>query len=186
MQTATVEPNLELQEELNKLTTAELIARLENTDPKRAASIDKNNRRRLIRSLEIISSLGEVPEVKQTPSQYDWLIFGIDIERKDLIERIKQRLEIRLKNGLIEEVDNLLKAGIDPQRLEDFGLEYRYLKRNLTKEIDYDQMFLELFAKLRQFSKRQNTWLKRDKEIIWKKFPVNLQSVKSEIEGFLE
>lgn len=186
MQTATVKPNLELQAELEKLSTAELIAKLKDADPKRAESVDQNNRRRLIRSLEIISTLGHVPEIKEKPSDYDWLIFGIDIDRDQLNKRIKQRLEDRLQNGLMEEVENLLASGLDPQRLDDFGLEYRYLKRNLKKELDYDEMVTQLFAKLRQFAKRQNTWLKRDKEIIWKKFPVRLPSIQSEIEKFLE
>ena len=186
MQTATVEPNLELQAELEKLSTAELVAKLKEADPKRAEAVDQNNRRRLIRSLEIVSTLGHVPETKEKPSDYDWLIFGIDIDREQLNERIKIRLEDRLQNGLKEEVSNLLASGLDPQRLDDFGLEYRYLKRNLNKELDYDEMVTQLFAKLRQFAKRQNTWLKRDREIIWKKFPVSIADIQSEVEGFLE
>jgi len=186
MQTAAVKPNLELQAELEKLSTAELIARLKATDPKRAEAVDQNNRRRLIRSLEIVSVLGQVPESTEKPSDYDWLILGIDIDRDILNERIKTRLEDRLKNGLKEEVESLLASGLDPQRLDDFGLEYRYLKRNLNKELDYDEMVLQLFAKLRQFAKRQKTWLKRDPEIIWKKFPVDIQSVAAEVARFLE
>jgi len=186
MQTAAVKPNLELQAELEKLSTAELIARLKAADPKRAEAVDQNNRRRLIRSLEIVSVLGQVPESTEKPSDYDWLILGIDIDRDILNERIKTRLEDRLKNGLKEEVESLLASGLDPQRLDDFGLEYRYLKRNLNKELDYDEMVLQLFAKLRQFAKRQKTWLKRDPEIIWKKFPVDIQSVAAEVARFLE
>lgn len=186
MQTAAVKPNLELQVELEKLSTVELVAKLKEVDPKRAESVDPNNRRRLIRSLEIISVLGQVPETIETSSDYDWLILGIDIEREKLNERIKTRLEDRLKNGLKEEVENLLASGLDPQRLDDFGLEYRYLKHNLNKELDYDEMTTQLFAKLRQFAKRQSTWLKRDEEIIWKKFPVTLENTKAEVAKFLE
>ncbi|HMO77959.1 MAG TPA: tRNA (adenosine(37)-N6)-dimethylallyltransferase MiaA [Candidatus Paceibacterota bacterium] len=186
MQAAAVKPNLELQAELEKLSTAELIVKLQEADPKRADTVDQHNRRRLIRSLEIISVLGQVPESTVQPSDYEWLILGIDIEREILNKRIKMRLEDRLQNGLKEEVVTLLASGLDPQRLDDFGLEYRYLKRNLKMELDYDEMVLQLFAKLRQFAKRQNTWLKRDKEIIWKKFPVSIIDIQSEVEGFLE
>lgn len=186
MQTATVAPNLEYQAELEKLSTEELVDKLKKVDPKRAETVDQNNRRRLIRSLEIVSVLGHVPETEKKTSEYEWLIFGIDIERKKLNERIKIRLEERLKNGLKEEVANLLASGLDPQRLDDFGLEYRYLKRNLNKELAYDDMVTQLFAKLRQFAKRQNTWLKRDSEIIWKQFPVTIGSVEAEVEKFLE
>lgn len=186
MQTATVSPDLELQAELEKLSTNELVSRLKAADPRRAEIIDQNNRRRLIRSLEIISVLGRVPETVEKTSDYEWLILGIDIDRDKLNERIKIRLEDRLQNGLKKEVEDLLASGLDPQRLDDFGLEYRYLKRNLKNEIEYDEMVTQLFAKLRQFAKRQNTWLKRDKEIIWKKFPVSMEDIKSEVEGFLE
>ena len=85
----------------------------------------------MIRSLEIISVLGRVPETVEKTSDYEWLILGIDIDRDKLNERIKIRLEDRLQNGLKKEVEDLLASGLDPQRLDDFGLEYRYLKRNL-------------------------------------------------------
>ncbi len=186
MQTAAVEPNPKLRAELEKLTNQELFQKVELSDPKRAQVIDPDNRHRLIRTLEIIDSLGEVPEPKKIESEYQWQIFGIDIDNEDLHPRIEKRLHDRLKNGMVEEVENLLKGGLSKEKLSGFGLEYRYLTSYILKEISYEEMTEHIFAKSRQFAKRQRTWLKRDQEIIWKKFPVDLEDVKADIEGFLE
>ena len=185
LQAAEVPPNLELQAELEKLTTTELFSRLETADKERAATIEPGNRRRLIRALEIIASLGAVPKSTQSESEYDWLIFGIDIDRETLNARIKERMFERLKHGMREEVENLLAQGANAERLVDFGLEYRFLTRNIKKEIPYEIMTEKLYTKIKQFAKRQRTWLKRDQEIIWKPFPVTVQSLESEITAFL-
>jgi tRNA dimethylallyltransferase len=186
MQTAAVEPNLALQAELEKRTTEELFKELETKDPRRALTIEKDNRRRLIRALEIIHTLGVVPETTTAESHYEWLIFGIDIERDTLNARIEMRMLERLKHGMREEVEALLASGVSAERLVDFGLEYRFLTRNIQKEIPYEVMTEKLFTKIKQFAKRQRTWLKRDAEIIWKPFPVTASSVEVEVEAFLK
>ena len=185
MSTAEVEPNLELQAELEKLTTEELFRKLSLADSARAATIESSNRRRLIRALEIIQTLGSVPPPTRTESEFDWLIFGIDIERDTLNARIEERMLQRLKNGMREEVEALLAADASAERLVDFGLEYRFLTRNIQKEIPYEVMTEKLFTKIKQFAKRQKTWLKRDTEIIWKPFPVSVTNLESEVKAFL-
>ena len=185
MSTAEVEPNLELQAELEKLTTEELFRKLSLADSARAATIESSNRRRLIRALEIIQTLGSVPPPTRTESEFDWLIFGIDIERDTLNARIEERMLQRLKNGMREEVEALLAAGASAERLVDFGLEYRFLTRNIQKEIPYEVMTEKLFTKIKQFAKRQKTWLKRDTEIIWEPFPVSVTNLESEVKAFL-
>jgi tRNA dimethylallyltransferase len=185
LQTASVAPNLALQAELEKLSTAELLSKLTAADPIRAAEIEPENRRRLVRALEIVATLGHVPPPQATSSEYEWLVFGIQIDSETLAARIEKRLHDRLQNGMQEEVTSLLANGIDPQRLIDFGLEYRYLTLRQNKELTYEEMIPQLFAKLRQFSKRQRTWLKRDKEIIWKPFPVQVADIAEETRVFL-
>lgn len=182
---APVPHNPTIQAELEMLSTEELVARLTAADPRRLASIDIKNRRRLIRALEIIASLGTVPEIVPTESQYEWLIFGISIETELLNTRIEQRLHERLAGGMEEEVAHLLANGITKERLADFGLEYRYLVRRHYHELSYEQMTTELFAKIRQFAKRQRTWLKRDHAIIWKPFPVQAADIIAETNSFL-
>jgi tRNA dimethylallyltransferase len=183
---APVPANPTLQAKLELLSTEELVRRLTTTDPRRAATIDTKNRRRLIRALEIIDTLGVVPEADPSESPYDWLIFGIAIEREKLNARIETRLHQRLKDGMEDEVSSLLRGGVSKERLVDFGLEYRYLVRRHYQELTYEQMTEELFAKIRQFAKRQQTWLKRDSEIIWKQFPIETASVVAEARAWLK
>ncbi len=182
---APVAPSPLLRTELEKLSNEELFQKLQTLDLDRANNIDKHNRHRLIRSLEIIDALGKVPAIQANESPYDWKIIGIDIEKELLHERIKTRLEERLKHGMIEEVEGLLKNGITPKRLISFGLEYRYLTEYLIGKITYEQMFVEILNKSKQFAKRQLTWLKRDETMIWKKFPVNIEELETEVRDFL-
>jgi tRNA dimethylallyltransferase len=185
MNIAEVAPNPTLQAKLEKMTTDELSVQLIKQDKERAANIDHKNRRRLVRALEIIDSIGKVPEPVETVSDYDWLTIGIDIEKEILNERIEKRIHLRLENGMIEEVDKLITGGLSINRLQDFGLEYRYLTKYLIKELSYEETVNQLFAKSRQFAKRQKTWLKRDQSIIWKKFPVTTRDVEAEVKVFL-
>tara|TARA_B100000508_G_scaffold135561_1_gene127521 strand:+ start:1817 stop:2713 length:897 start_codon:yes stop_codon:yes gene_type:complete len=167
MQPAPVEPNPTLRAELEKLSDQELLEKLQASDPKRAESIDPDNRRRIIRSLEIIDALGAVPKPVVTDSQYDWLILGIDIEKEKLHHNIHARLLQRIEEGMIEEAKRLHQEGISFERMDELGLEYRYLAKLLKKEITEEEMIPELETKIKQFAKRQLTWLKRDKEIVW-------------------
>ena len=185
LQTAHVPPNLALQAELEKLSTPLLIEKLTVADPTRAANIEPTNRRRLIRALEIVASLGTVPLPTLQQSPYDWLVFGIQIDKETLYSRIETRLHDRLQHGMIEEVAGLLADGVDPQRLIDFGLEYRFLTLHQHQKLTYEEMVDQLFAKLRQFAKRQLTWLKRDPDIVWKKFPITGQDLIEETRLFL-
>jgi tRNA dimethylallyltransferase len=185
LQTASVSPNLALQAELEKLSTEELITKLSSADPVRAANIEKSNRRRLIRALEIVDTLGHVPLPDTAESEFDFLVFGIKINRETLYTRIETRLHDRLQNGMQAEVASLMTGGLEPQRLIDFGLEYRYLTQRQNEEITYEEMVPQLLAKLRQFAKRQLTWLKRDDEIIWKDFPVKGVDLMPEVTTFL-
>lgn len=167
MQAAPVEPNPELRAELEQLSDSELLSQLQTKDPNRAETIDGENRRRLIRSLEIIATLGSVPEIVTTESPYDWLIIGVDITKEQLHRNIHTRLHERMTAGMIDEVKNLLTNGVSHERLEQFGLEYRYISRYLRGELSEEQMMEILETKIKQFAKRQLTWLKRDQTIEW-------------------
>ena len=153
-------------------------------DSVRAATIDTHNRRRLIRALEIIHTLGNVPLPTETESPYEWLILGIDIEKEILHDTIYRRLISRLKSGMIVEARNLHGAGVNYQRMEDIGLEYRYLARHLQGELSESEMTEVLNTKIRQFAKRQLTWLKRDEEIEWFA-PQNREAILRRVSDFL-
>jgi len=115
---------------------------------------------RAIRAIEI-----EEFYLKQNPEQRDFtpvnsLIIGVDIDRNLRREKISLRLKSRLEEGMLEEVEELLKSGISAEDLIYYGLEYKYLTLYLTGKISYKEMFEQLEIAIHQFAKRQMTWFR--------------------------
>ncbi len=158
-----VKPDPTLRKKLGKLSTDELFAMLEEKDPARAKTIDVKNKIRLIRALEICETLGSVPapatSYKLPATNYQ--IIALVPDKEILNERIKTRLLKRLDQGMIEEVDRLHTEGVSWQRLESFGLEYRYVALFLEKKISREEMLEKLETEIRQYAKRQLTFLRR-------------------------
>lgn len=163
----TVPPNPALRAKLEAQSTEKLIALLEKKDPRRAALIDTHNRARLIRALEIVDALGHVPELAPPAQQFDVLFVGLTLPIDALRARIHTRLLKRMKAGMLTEVANLHTHGISWKRLEELGLEYRYLARHLKGELSKDTMLTELEREITNYAKRQMTWFKRNKDIVW-------------------
>jgi len=87
--------------------------------------------------------------------------FGIRFERDEIKRRITQRLQERLENGMIQEVESLLGGGLTPDQLKFYGLEYRFVTQFLEQELSYDSMINLLNTAIHQFAKRQMTWFRR-------------------------
>ncbi len=168
-----VPPNPELRTELEQKTTEELFHELQSLDPDRSQSIDSNNRVRLIRAIEIVTENGKVPKLDIQESQYKTLFIGLDLPKEVLQEHIRDRIEARIfvsdKNPrtLFDEIKELNKSGISFQRLESFGLEYRYGSQYVQGKIPLDTFTETLATKTWQYAKRQMTWFKRNPEIHW-------------------
>ncbi|MEA2092400.1 MAG: tRNA (adenosine(37)-N6)-dimethylallyltransferase MiaA [Patescibacteria group bacterium] len=162
-----VSPDWTLRRRLEKKTTEELYHELEKKDPQRAKNIDSKNKVRLIRALEIILKTKKpVPKIKEEPP-YKSLYIGIDVDQEELKERIEKRLDRRIEEGMIKEVYDLKKDGISWERLEEFGLEYRWIARYLQGKVDYEEARESLFTDIKKFSKRQRTWWREDERIHW-------------------
>ncbi|MFH1048590.1 MAG: tRNA (adenosine(37)-N6)-dimethylallyltransferase MiaA [Patescibacteria group bacterium] len=162
-----IKPDAKLRATLEKKSTKELFSQLKKLDPRRAKNIDRNNRRRLIRALEIIIKSGKkVPLLKSNP-EYEVLFIGVKRGMRELKELIKSRLLKRLKMGMVKEIINLKKSGLSWQRLEDFGLEYRYVAYYLQNKLSYDEMVSKLQKEIEHYAKRQMTWFNRNKKIRW-------------------
>jgi len=179
-----VKPDWKLRKKLELMTTKALFGKLKKLDQKRAKNIDKKNRRRLIRALEIVMKTKKpVPPLKKQPLPYSILMLGIKKEKNELRESIRKRLLRRLKQGMIEEVKKLHKSGVSWKRLEEFGLEYRYIAFYLQNKLTYSGMIEKLQKESEHFSSRQMTWFNKDKRIRWiKKQPEAEKLVK----GFLK
>jgi tRNA dimethylallyltransferase len=165
-------PDLKLRKALDKKTTEQLFAMLKKLDPARAKNIDANNRRRLVRAIEINKVTGKtVPSLEIAPSKatlaYDALLIGVSKPQEELYKLIDKRLQLRLRQGMVKEVKRLVSQGISHKKLESFGLEYRYVSQYLQGKLSYDQMVIELSNAIHRFSKRQMTWFKRDHRIHW-------------------
>jgi tRNA dimethylallyltransferase len=170
LQIPEVAPNLKLRKQLEKKSTSELFAMLKKLDPQRAKSIDQNNPRRLIRAIEIVKTTGKpVPDygLIRANRTMDALILGIKKDQNKLYKLIDDRLEARLKQGMVREVKKLLKQNITHKRLQEMGLEYRFVSLFLQGHLPYEQMVEQLKNAIHKFSKRQMTWFKTDSRIKW-------------------
>jgi tRNA dimethylallyltransferase len=162
--------NEDLRLKLAELTDTGLIEKLSVLRPLHNTT-DVLDRDRMIRAIEIESFKQEILQ-KQTG--YDFRntpVFGIRFERKNLRERTTARLTMRLNEGMVDEVRQLLGNGISAERMKMYGLEYKYITMYLTGELDYNQMFILLNTAIHQFAKRQMTWFRRMEnkgiKIVW-------------------
>jgi len=154
-----VKPDWQLRGKLEKRGTEELFKLLKKLDPRRAKTIDKKNRRRLIRALEIvIKTRRPVPLLKKDPIPYPVLIIGVKKSPEELKKLIRVRLLKWLRKGIIAEVKKLRKSGVSWKRFDELGLEYRYVARYLQNKISYDEMVRQTQKEIERFSKRQITW----------------------------
>ena len=163
-----VPPNKLLRIRLNKLSKEKLFEMLKKKDPARAKTIDPHNKVRLIRALEIVSTLGHVPTPKlgHRMSKYRFVFIGLKLDQEELDKRIMRRLLKRMP-GMILEARRLRRQGLSWKRMHELGLEYRYLALYLQNKITKAQMIEELYREIRRYAKRQMTWFKRNKKIRW-------------------
>lgn len=174
-----------LRKELEKQSCEELFEQLKKLDPQTAAIIDKHNKRRLIRALEVCLETGKPFSSfgQESPSQFKVLYLVIDLPRSILYQKIDQRLSKRLQEGMIEEVQNLLKQGVSAQWLKSLGLEYRYITEYLEGKYSKEEMIEKLKYAIHRFARRQITWFKKNKEAIWIQ---NIHQAEKLIKEFLE
>lgn len=162
--------NEELREELELKEEKELVEILE-TYKNLHNTTDTSERERLIRAIEIQKYYDEHPDLDTHFPKIETKIFGINYDRRVVKMRITERLEERLANGMIEEVEGLLKSGVKPEQLTFYGLEYKWGTDYLEGRLAYNEMFRRLNTAIHQFSKRQMTWFRRMEkqgfEIIW-------------------
>lgn len=149
-----------LRDELEAISTEELVAKLTALDPRRAESIDVHNRRRLIRAIEIATRWGSVPILTRGKARYEveWVV--VDVPRDELRQRIETRLIRALERGLVEEVDRTMQR-VGLERLNELGLEYKIVGEYLCGERNYESLLPALSAKLWRYARNQKRWIER-------------------------
>lgn len=180
-----VPPNAKLRKELERLSPEKLFEKLKKLDPIRAKTIDAKNPRRLIRAIEIATKLGSVPARTPAVERYDTLYIGLTLGKEELSKRIHTRLLARMRRGMIAEARKLHEQGLSWKRMESLGLEYRFLAQFLQNKISKAEMLELLEIAIRQYSKRQMIWFKRNKNIKWFR-PDENKKILKEVRKFLK
>lgn len=171
-----IEANRELRNELTQLDTANLEDMLKNLDIDAFTSIDKNDRKKMIRAIEIIKTtnkpLSQTRGMNKSEYNVEW--FGKNFDRKTLYERIDKRVDIMIENGLVEETKNLLeKHGRIPNLVNTIG--YREILGYIDNQCSLEQAAELLKKNTRNYAKRQLTWFRRNEEIKWDIYPEKLK-----------
>jgi tRNA dimethylallyltransferase len=152
--------NESLREMLNKYSLQELEQKLKQYGQLHNKT-DVDTKKRAIRAIEIAEYYKTHPDIDFSFPEIKSLIFGIKFDRKIVKERITYRLKERLQQGMIDEVEELIKQGVDTDTLEYYGLEYKFIVKFLKKELSYNHMVEKLNVAIHQFSKRQMTWFRK-------------------------
>ncbi|MBU0646311.1 tRNA (adenosine(37)-N6)-dimethylallyltransferase MiaA [Patescibacteria group bacterium] len=163
-----VPPDPELRAELEKRTLGDLFHEFKQLDPEGAEVIDKQNKRRLVRALEVCKKTGR-PFSRQMIKgefKYDVLQIGVQADRESLNERINNRVEEMIARGLVNEVRGLKeKYGCEIPSMSGIG--YRQICKFLDGEVSLKEAIEEIKKDTRNYAKRQMTWFKRDERIKW-------------------
>ena len=157
-------PDLKYRQYLETFETPRLYEMLMAAVPD--ANVDPKNRNRVMRLLEKLHAGDD--HVPHNQPRYDCLKLGVTWERETLNRRIDERLQRRLDQGMIDEVRGLIEGGVSVEFLMKLGLEYRFITRYLTGDIASEAEMVDLLGTaIKQFAKRQMTWFRRDRDILW-------------------
>ena len=180
-----IPPNKKLRKSLETKPLPELVKLLSAIDPAAVETIDKENKRRLVRALEVTIMSGEPFSAQQTKGEsvFDILLIGIDQPREVLYERINNRVDKQMKMGLIDEIKKLRKQKYSWNLPSMTGIGYRQFKNYFEGKMSLEQAVENLKQANRNYAKRQITWFKRDKRIHWVK---NIEEANKLILKFLE
>ena len=169
------EVDLEYREKLNKIADEEglenLYKKAQEIDPEAMKKISINDRKRIIRVLEIYHKTGKTKTEQELQSRknevkYEYKVFAITMDREKLYERIEKRVDFMIDQGLIEEVKQILeKYHTFPTAMQGLGYKevVEYLEGSCTKE----EMIEKIKKETRHYAKRQLTWFRKNKETIW-------------------
>ena len=159
-----------LEERAEKEGLEKLYEEAKKIDEKAMEKIGCNDRKRILRVLEIYHQTGkkktELDEESRKEPEYDYKVFAIDMPRDILYDRINRRVDIMLENGLVDEVRNIYeKYKIFPTAMQALGYKevVEYLENKITKE----EMIEKIKQESRRYAKRQLTWFRKNKNIIW-------------------
>lgn len=152
--------------------TEKLYSELKKCDPELAASIKPNDKQRILRGLEVYLNTGQklskLQEEPSTPPNFKPMLFGIRANRKMLYQRINNRVDEMIEDGLLTEVLELRKKGFSPELNSLNTVGYKEVFKYMNNEINYEEMVELIKRNTRHYAKRQMTWFNKNKDIRWK------------------
>ena len=155
---------------LNEKTNDELVTMLMNIDPHAMDKIHPNNRKRVIRALEIAHG-GKIKSEREIEQEhnpmYDVFFLGLDVDREILHERINKRVDIMFDNGLVEEVETLFKDPKTWTYTSFQGIGYKEFKDYFEGKETLDEVKEDIKTHSRQYAKKQYTWFKNQMDVHW-------------------
>lgn len=159
-------PDPQIRESVEKKSLEELLLILKENSPLSYERVDKLNKRRVERAVEKV--LAGEPLENPSEKKYETLVLGVTWPREVLYERIRERLDRRLEQGMLDEVKRLRKEGATDDFLFKLGLEYRYILMYLRGEFkSFEAFYDKLFMEIRHLAKEQMTWFRKRKDINW-------------------
>lgn len=151
-----------LRKELEHLNKEELVFRLEQFPEEHTNHVDRHSKKRLVRGIEVATYLAANTVVKENPLElYHPYYIGLNPGKKELETRITNRLQQRMQQGLVEEAQLLHQKGMSYERMEELGLEYKFLSAFLQNKIPKEEFFSLLATAIHQYAKRQRTWFRK-------------------------
>ena len=174
----------QLEERVEKEGLETLYNEAKKIDPQAIEKISANDKKRILRILEIYKATGKNKTEQELESRkngvkYDYKVFAINMDREKLYERINKRVDIMIENGLIEEVEKLLEKYKEfPTAMQ--GLGYKEVVEYLQGKVSKEEMIENIKRETRRYAKRQLTWFRKNKQTIWIE-PCDIQKILNEI-----
>lgn len=161
-----------LEEQAKREGAEALYERLRTVDPESCESIHAHNIKRVIRAIEFYEKTGKKisehnREQRQNDSPYNFAYFVLNDDRERIYERINVRVDLMMAQGLVEEVRALRESGCRKEMVSMQGLGYKELLSYLEGETSMEEAVYLIKRDTRHFAKRQLTWFRREKEVIW-------------------
>lgn len=148
-----------------------VFAELERVDPRTAERLHINDTQRIVRALEVYEltgkSISQFQEGQEEPADFEPVFIGLERDRSELVQRIEQRVDLMMDQGLMQEVQALLEKGYSPDVNALATVGYQEVVAYLQGEYDFDEMVERIKIHTRQYSKRQMTWFRRDLRVNW-------------------
>lgn len=179
----------ELENQLAQKGPEHLHKKLMECDPEAAEKLHPNDSFRVVRALEVFLTTGEKISDRQknhnfNENRYDYLKIGLSMDRDILYDRINKRVDIMLDQGLLYEVEQLIKNGYSSELKAMQSIGYKQMTMFIDKKVDWSEAVHLLKRDTRRYAKRQMTWFRKDKEIIWVE-PKQFSAARNIIKDFL-